>query len=653
MTDALITYASWYAAGLTVLHSFWQASLLALLLWGISRVGRCAAEVRYRLGFALLLLQVLLSVCTFRYVYVPVSPAEVALVVGWPVPATTVVVTAATPAPAFWALPEFWLAVLVGCWLLSMLVGGLRLFSAYVGARRVARHARPVTPTGPYAAVYGQVRSLAARLGIRGRLRLGISDAISGPMLVGHLRPILLFPAVLITHLPPDEAEAAILHELAHLQRYDHLLHPLQCFIEVLFYYHPAIHWISARVREERENCCDDTVLRYGGGRLAYARALLYFSEHARATGPAVLALTDGSRLLDRVRRFIHHQEKIYTMNARLLLLPLFALLTLAASAAYAPTEGGAEPSAELPTAPAPAAPPADTLPQGTHQVTRISNGKTTRLRVEDGSIRELELDGQVIPEEDFPEYEAQAEELLGIRTPAPRAEPTAFYFPEDSFASALRMLRFGNESLRIAGESLRNGEHSLRAGENWSFDFSPDSLRRIAFQALESVNLDSIMASVPRLDYRHFEPAEVRQHALDALGAMPPHHSSMRVDSQLIDIRTTSTLEMLEARRALLEAQLENIRQQQREIEDDWATDPTPDMRRLDSRIGRVINQLKAAGDLGDEPLRRIRIERGSLQVNGKELGRAAYNQFNKLWKAETGKSWGRGVTMELNIDR
>ncbi|WP_168797649.1 M56 family metallopeptidase [Neolewinella litorea] len=415
MLEPLFPAASLYATGLTILHSFWQATLLALVLWWVSRWPRTSADIRYLLGVGLLLGQVVVSAVTFGYYYSPAPAGGPWKDVHAAAPLIVAVPEHVSQPGLFWSA-DFWLTALVAGWAASMIAGAVRLSWSYGQLRRLAGTAQPITATGEYALIFQEVARLANRIGYRGTLRLGLTERISGPMLVGHIRPILLFPVALVNQLTSEEAETVILHELAHLRRCDHLLHPVQCLVEVLFYYHPAIHWISARVREEREHCCDDLVLRHGPGRLPYARALLYFSEHPVA--PAALSLAEGGGLLGRIRRFIDHQEIKYTMNHKLLLLPLLALLTLISTAAYAPD---AEPVAADPgpaltiVKPALAAP--DTLPPGDHLVTKISDGKTTRVRVEDGEITELELDGRAIPPEEFDEHEATAERLLGMES--------------------------------------------------------------------------------------------------------------------------------------------------------------------------------------------------------------------------------------------
>ncbi|MCR6679580.1 M56 family metallopeptidase, partial [Escherichia marmotae] len=79
---------------------------------------------------------------------------------------------------------------------------------------------------------------------------------VKTPLVIGYLKPIILLPFGTIASLSPDQVEAILAHELAHIYRKDYLLNMLQALIEILFFFNPAIWWMSDYVRVERENCC-------------------------------------------------------------------------------------------------------------------------------------------------------------------------------------------------------------------------------------------------------------------------------------------------------------------------------------------------------------------------------------------------------------
>src|SRR5262249_15029310 len=134
--------------------------------------------------------------------------------------------------------------------------------------------------------------------------RLLVSSDTDSPSVTGWLRPIILLPLSAIAGLTPDQLEAVLAHELAHIRRHDYLVNLLQMAAETVLFYHPAVWWISARIRHERDLCCDDLAVRACGGALCYARALTAL-EKMRAGHPALaLGSTDGPLFL-RIRRLI------------------------------------------------------------------------------------------------------------------------------------------------------------------------------------------------------------------------------------------------------------------------------------------------------------------------------------------------------------
>ena len=96
---------------------------------------------------------------------------------------------------------------------------------------------------------------------------------IHTPMTIGHLKPIIFFPVGLLAGIPVDQVEAIIAHELAHIMRRDYLINILQNFVDIFFFYHPGVHWISARIRAEMENCCDDIAVEVVGDSIKFAKA--------------------------------------------------------------------------------------------------------------------------------------------------------------------------------------------------------------------------------------------------------------------------------------------------------------------------------------------------------------------------------------------
>jgi beta-lactamase regulating signal transducer with metallopeptidase domain len=155
---------------------------------------------------------------------------------------------------------------------------------------------------------------LSRRLDISRPVRLLKSSLIEVPMVIGWLRPVILIPASALSGLTPEQLEAILAHELAHVRRYDYLVNTFQNAVETLLFYHPAVWWISRCIREEREHCCDDLVVRVCGDRVTYARALVTLEE-ARGFPRLAFAATGGS-LLHRVRRLLGDSSEGYPPSA-------------------------------------------------------------------------------------------------------------------------------------------------------------------------------------------------------------------------------------------------------------------------------------------------------------------------------------------------
>jgi HEAT repeat protein/beta-lactamase regulating signal transducer with metallopeptidase domain len=189
-----------------------------------------------------------------------------------------------------WIVPAW----LVGVTLLSVrLLGGWFQSHRYVrlGTRGVAR------------TYLDMVDRLRARLRIARPVRILESTLVHVPAVIGWLRPVVLVPTSAFTGLTPQQIEVLIAHELAHVRRHDYLANLLQAVIETLLFYHPAVWWISARIRETREHSCDDVAVAVCGDARLYARALLGMEELRGA--PRFAMAASGSPLAARIRRLL------------------------------------------------------------------------------------------------------------------------------------------------------------------------------------------------------------------------------------------------------------------------------------------------------------------------------------------------------------
>ncbi|MFL9484365.1 M56 family metallopeptidase [Chitinophagaceae bacterium LWZ2-11] len=172
-----------------------------------------------------------------------------------------------------------------------------------------------------------RVKTLATRLGIKHVVNVAESGIAKVPMVIGHLKPLILIPVGLITALPAYEIEAILVHELAHIRRGDYLLNLLVNALEIVFFFNPAVLWLAALIKTERENCCDDVALSYTNNKTDYIKALVACQEY-RLAMPAYAMAFSGKKdhLLGRVKRILSNRNSSLNTIERSIL--AFGLLT-------------------------------------------------------------------------------------------------------------------------------------------------------------------------------------------------------------------------------------------------------------------------------------------------------------------------------------
>jgi beta-lactamase regulating signal transducer with metallopeptidase domain len=187
---------------------------------------------------------------------------------------------------------------LVWCIGVAVLLG--RMAGGWWQVRRLYRIAIATHPSRWQSAC----RRIAYRIGLPAAAHVVESTLVEVPTLVGWMRPVILLPVAAIAALTPGQVEAILAHELAHIRRHDYAINLLQTLAETLLFYHPAVWWLSNRIRIEREHCCDEIAVAVCGDAVGYARALAQL-EAWRVPSTVIALAATGGPLLDRVRRIL------------------------------------------------------------------------------------------------------------------------------------------------------------------------------------------------------------------------------------------------------------------------------------------------------------------------------------------------------------
>lgn len=303
-----LLHAPWLSSlGWALVHSLWEGALVALGAALLLRSMRGATS-RSRYMVAVLALLLFTGLPLRRVVATPSASERT-----WILERVTLRPNASTgsapgplPIPALRtraaerlerALP--WMVLVWGAGMLILL---LRLAGGWLWLQRLRWRRAELAPD----ALQRQLLGLCRRAGLKRAVTLLGCESLPGPSVVGFLRPAILVPTGWFLNMSPAHVEALLAHELAHVLRHDYLVNLLQSLLEVLFFYHPGLWWLSRRIRQERELACDAFATRLLGDPLPLAEALTHLERRGLdhvSLEPALAA--HGGSLMERIRHLL------------------------------------------------------------------------------------------------------------------------------------------------------------------------------------------------------------------------------------------------------------------------------------------------------------------------------------------------------------
>lgn len=321
LPDALVQAGGW-----TILHSLWQGALITLLLaFTLGRTRQQTPALRYQLSVGALLLLLGAVVTTFLIYYEPAS-------------ASIVVSAGSGEGVAAFFLnetgPETVLQVdylkqlfpfLLQVWLVGVALMGVRMLGELVYLQRL-RSANIQAVSNSWDR---KLNDLKWQMGILQAVEMRESLRVSSPILVGWMKPVILLPVGMLSGLSPQQVECVLAHELAHIRRMDYLVNLIQSAVEVLLFFNPAVWWISAQIREEREHCCDELAVEVTGDRLTLVKTLAQLEEWRMQTGQLGLAFNGRPQgILGRIQRLLGGESSVRIIGKGLWSLLFFCMAT-------------------------------------------------------------------------------------------------------------------------------------------------------------------------------------------------------------------------------------------------------------------------------------------------------------------------------------
>ena len=214
---------------------------------------------------------------------------------------------------SFSSKAEQYFPLIVGFYLLGIF---LQLFVISKGYRQLNKLKKENLSEVPSAWV-SIFKRVTTNLNIKKTVGFQISSMVNVPLVLGYLKPVVLFPLTLVNQLDADQVEAILIHELSHIRRNDFLLNLIKTAIETILFFNPFV-WMAGRfIHIEREHACDDLVLKLTQKPLNYAHALLKLELLKDKTSPAYALAATGKtqNLYQRIKRITN--MKTNYLNAK------------------------------------------------------------------------------------------------------------------------------------------------------------------------------------------------------------------------------------------------------------------------------------------------------------------------------------------------
>lgn len=320
------------ALGYAIANSLWQTALLWIVVCCINSLVK-NATVKYRIALLMQFVGFCWFLFTFQHYYIQSSEALAQIDTFTKNSVQTIILTPnadSFKAKFLSALIQFehTLPYLSLAYLLLLVVLSIRWITSY-------RYTKLIQTQGINKIEIDWklfVNRIALQLNIKRKINIYISEIVQSPLTVGFFKPVILIPLASINHLSTQQMEAVILHELAHIKRWDYLINLITSAIELCLFFNPFTRLIGKIIQKEREHSCDDWVLQFQYQPTLYAEALLRIAYAQGSPAFAMNAVNNKQELLFRIKRMLNQQEKKFTykqqLGALLLMTSLFTSLS-------------------------------------------------------------------------------------------------------------------------------------------------------------------------------------------------------------------------------------------------------------------------------------------------------------------------------------
>ncbi len=507
------------AIGWTIFHSLWQGAITSILLAGMLLLTRTSnSRLRYILSAAALFFMFGISIITFTQVYTSSTHVFSGLMDASIGTSNSIGTTNLTVQSVINSNPDLietvtsyfakQMPLIVTLWFFGFLVFSFRFVGGVVHVQNLRRDG---IKTLDDFWIY-RLRELSEKFGLNKLVQIFESSKVKVPATIGYIKPVILLPLGMISGLPQDQVEAIIIHELAHIKRYDFLINLFQAFIETLFFYHPVIWWISSTMKNERENRCDDLTLELCGGSLIYFKALYNLQQICSAETDFVLAaIGKKNQLFRRINRMNSNKKNTsygFKFAAFAVLLTIIAAVSIYSTSSARdiphnnskgtfvnPINSFGEISS--------IASVTDTLSmkKGKHTLKFYDkeNGekKKFKAKLDNGKLEELSIDGDKVDAKDLSKYEGKVYQRLDD-----------YEAGMEEYNKGIEKYKESMEEYRKSMKSYREKMKDFRVHRDSDFnapDIDLSELKDLAKEIRENVRVH-----IPRIPKVHIPPIHI-----------------------------------------------------------------------------------------------------------------------------------------------
>lgn len=318
------------ALGMTVIDSLWQGAIvMSLAFLGLWFMKKSKASLRHNFLLMCILALPILGIYSFSQRFerassivdtVSTNEEIISGIASMQSSPESLLTSLPVQSDAFeWVEMIPWVGFI---WAIGLVLILIRSAGAYLYLNRLKNGAIDIVDDE----IMRQFNKLKDGFDLKGQVMLKESTKISGPMVYGYFKPIILFPLGLIQGLSMDEVEVILLHELAHLKRNDFLINIIINGLRAVYFYHPVFWWLQSQLDNEREFASDEMVMERKTDGLVLVRALTKAQEFSMLSPSLGFAGSSKNQLLKRVNRIMNKQQK---PNWTGLLLPCAILLSV------------------------------------------------------------------------------------------------------------------------------------------------------------------------------------------------------------------------------------------------------------------------------------------------------------------------------------